>query len=42
MAFCAKNDFYDIEQEPGGDLIVVTPAGGGTGHKNIKISRYLD
>ena len=42
MAFCAKNDFYAIEREPDGELLVMTPAGSGTGRRNTSIIRHLD
>ena len=42
MAFCAKNDFYAIERDASGELLVMTPAGSGTGRKNTSIIRHLD
>ncbi len=37
LVFCAKNDFYAIEQEPDGELSIMAPAGGGTGRKNTQL-----
>ncbi len=42
MVFCVKNDFYAIERDADGELLVMTPAGSGTGRKNTSIIRHLD
>lgn len=42
MAFAAQNESYRMEREPNGDLVVMTPAGLGTGNKNSRINRWLD
>lgn len=42
MVFCAKNDFYAIERDADGELLVMTPAGSGTGRRNTSIIRHLD
>lgn len=42
MLFCAKNEFMAIERDADGEILVMTPAGGGTGRKNMSIIRRLD
>jgi Uma2 family endonuclease len=37
LRFCAANDDLRIERDKGGELIVMTPAGGETGDKNSDI-----
>ncbi len=38
---CARNPELRIERTAGGDLIVMTPAGGETGHRNMRIAVRL-
>jgi Uma2 family endonuclease len=42
MRFCADNDVLRVEREPNGEILVMTPAGSGTGRINIRIGRFLD
>jgi len=42
MRFCAVNDVLRVEREPNGEILVMTPAGSGTGRINIRIGRFLD
>jgi Uma2 family endonuclease len=41
MAFCAKNDFYNVEREPDGDLSVMLPPGTANGNRNAGIGSQL-
>jgi Uma2 family endonuclease len=41
MRFCAVNDVLRVEREPNGEILVMTPAGSGTGRINIRIGRFL-
>ena len=41
LRFCAKNDAWRVEREANGELIVMTPAGGGTGRKNAYLVHML-
>ena len=40
--FCQRNPELNVERNAEGDLIFYSPTGGGTGSRNIRISRYLD
>jgi Uma2 family endonuclease len=42
MRFCAENESVRIEREPNGEILVMTPAGFGTGKMNSRIVRLLD
>jgi Uma2 family endonuclease len=39
--FCAANPDLRIEREPNGDIVIMPPAGFGTGHRNHKITVQL-
>lgn len=41
LRFCAKNDAWRVEREANGELILMTPAGGGTGRKNAYLVHML-
>lgn len=41
MEFCARNDELRIERNKDGELIVMSPTGGGTSHKNSDINYQL-
>jgi Uma2 family endonuclease len=41
MRFCAENDALRIEQDANGELIVMSPAGGGAGSRNSEITYQL-
>ena len=41
LRFCAANDSLRVEQEPNGELIVMSPAGGGGSSKNGHITYQL-
>src|ERR1700753_3635655 len=41
MGFCAANDALRIERDKNGELIVMSPAGGGFGSRNAQIIRQL-
>ena len=41
LEFSALNKALRIEQEPNGDLVIMTPTGGRTGKMNFQISRLL-
>lgn len=40
-AFCARNPDLRIEREPGGQIIIMPPAGGETGYRNSNIAFQL-
>jgi Uma2 family endonuclease len=42
LEFCAANDLLRIERNPAGELIVMTPAGGKTGNRELYAGRELD
>lgn len=42
LQFCAANDSLRIERNPAGELIVMTPAGGKTGNRELYAGRELD
>ena len=42
LRFCATNDVLRIEREPNGELLIMSPTGGKTGHLNLRLSRLLD
>ena len=42
FALCQQNRDYQFEQTAEGDLLIMPPAGGETGHRNLKIARQLD
>ncbi len=39
--FCAANPDSHVEREPNGDIVIMPPAGGETGHRNMEISYQL-
>ena len=41
MRFCHANDFLSIERDSNGEILVMTPAGGGTGRKNAYLIQSL-
>ena len=41
MRFCAANETLRVEREPNGEILVMTPAGFGTGKINGRITRCL-
>jgi Uma2 family endonuclease len=41
MRFCAANDPLRVEQDANGELIVMSPAGGGAGSRNSEITYQL-
>jgi Uma2 family endonuclease len=41
LCFCAENDSLRVEQDANGELIVMSPAGGGSSSRNLRISRQL-
>jgi Uma2 family endonuclease len=41
MEFCARNDELRIERNKDGELLVMSPTGGGTSHKNSDINYQL-
>ena len=41
LRFSSDNSALRIEQEPNGDLTIMTPGGGNTGKMNLQISRLL-
>ena len=41
MEFCARNDKLRIERNKDGELLVMSPTGGGTSHKNSDINYQL-
>ena len=41
VRFCAANEAVRVEQDPNGELIVMSPAGGGTSSKNSQINYQL-
>jgi Uma2 family endonuclease len=42
MRFCAENELVRVERERNGEILVMTPAGFGTGKMNSRIVRLLD
>jgi Uma2 family endonuclease len=42
LRFCAVNDALRFERTAEGDLVVMTPAGGNTGNRELYIARELD
>jgi Uma2 family endonuclease len=42
LRFCAANETLRVEREPNGEILVMTPAGFGTGKMNSRIVRLLD
>jgi Uma2 family endonuclease len=42
MRFCAVNDVLRVEREANGEIVVMSPAGFGTGRINSRITRCLD
>ncbi len=42
LEFCAANSSLRIERNPAGELIVMTPAGGKTGNRELYVGRALD
>lgn len=42
LEFCALNDSVRIERNPAGELIVMTPAGGKTGNRELYAGREMD
>ena len=41
MRFCAENDDLRVERDANGELIVMSPAGGGSSSRNARLSRQL-
>jgi Uma2 family endonuclease len=41
MRFCAENELLRIERDANGEIIVMSPAGGGSSYKNNNISSQL-
>jgi len=42
LRFCAANDFFRIERDANGEILVMTPAGSKTSSMNSRITRILD
>ena len=42
IRFCEANSDLSVEREPDGKLLVMTPVNPTTGHKELRIGRYLD
>jgi Uma2 family endonuclease len=40
--FCSLNEDHRIERTAAGDILIMAPAGGGTGRRNIRLSAHLD
>jgi len=41
MRFCAENDDLRVERDANGELIVMSPAGGGSSSRNAQLNRQL-
>jgi len=41
MRFCAENDLLRVERDANGELIVMSPAGGGSSSRNARLNRQL-
>ena len=41
MRFCTINECLNVERDSNGELIVMSPAGGGTGHRNTEVILQL-
>jgi Uma2 family endonuclease len=41
LQFCAENDGLRVEQDANGELIVMSPGGAGTGHRNSQVNYQL-
>lgn len=42
MQFCAQNEPLNVEREPDGSLLIMTPSNLNTSRKNVYIARMLD
>ena len=42
LRFCAANDATQIEREPNGEILVMSPANSKTSSMNMRIGRFLD
>jgi Uma2 family endonuclease len=41
LRFCAENELLRVEREANGELLVMSPAGGGASNRNLQVSRQL-